>query len=94
MYEFGLWKEGEECIGERILETIQPPLKILLNKIKEFCSKQDYLHYIRADSLHANIKVAKTMSFNVQSQSNCSIATDGAYLYVIKYIYIYIYRYS
>ncbi len=41
-----------------------------------------FLHYIRPDSAQGCFKIAKPISFSYYNKSTCSMATDGAYLYV------------
>jgi len=71
--------------GEKIsptLEGVYEKMSETIKKTAEFIDEQKFLHYIRPDSGFGAFKIAKQISFSRFNKNNCSIATDGTFLYV------------
>jgi len=82
-----LLKNNSPNINQLILDT-SPEIISMLNSYSKYRENWQFLHCIRPDSAQGTFKIARPINFSGQKSQNCSVATDGSYLYVFFIVQI------
>ncbi|CDW79829.1 hect domain and rcc1-like domain-containing protein [Stylonychia lemnae] len=69
--------------SDEVFKQAEPQLKKYLKQMVDFAENQKSLHYLSSNSIHGLISIAKYISFNNINENNCSITTDGLYIYLL-----------
>lgn len=76
--------QKDNSILDKVISSRSEEIENMIKKVEEELESHKLLHYMRPDSLQGSFKLAKTVNFSGQKSNNCSLTTDGAYLYVLN----------